>query len=171
MTPDGAVGGIQTGYRFQYGNFVFGPEAMLDAATIHSSVADPRFAGATRNTNFSGLMDVTGDIGLAFDRVMLYGKGGWALSHISLDATSPASGDVKGNQFIDGWVAGGGIEYALPSGFTVGIEYNYFGFKPGQGLANTGGGVLAGPCVACNFTNTNVQTIMARLNVRVGPAP
>jgi outer membrane immunogenic protein len=172
MKPSGAVGGGQVGYRFKFGNFVFGPEAMLDAMTIHSMLTDTNpgvGAGANRTTTFSGIMSVTGNAGLAFDRFLAYGKGGWALTHTSFDATSIGD-DLKGNEYVQGWTAGGGLEYTLPSGWSVGVEYDYYRFNPGNMINMTSAAGAAIPCGFCNFGNqTNVQTILARLNVRIGP--
>jgi len=174
MKADGAVGGGQVGYRFMFGNFMIGPEAMIDAMTIHSTVTDTNAgvgAGQTRTSTFAGIMSVTGDAGFAFDRVLVYGKGGWALTHAAFNATLPGD-DLKGNEFVQGWTAGGGLEYTLPSGWSIGLEYDYYRFDPGNMINRT---TVAGAGVACGFCNfgnqTNVQTILARLNVRIGPMP
>jgi outer membrane immunogenic protein len=171
----GLVGGGQLGYRLMFGNFMIGPEMMLDAMTVHSTIADTNpgvGAGRTRTTTFSGLQSVTADAGFAFDRFLAYGKGGWALTRVSFDAnnTNPGGFDLKGNEFVQGWTAGGGLEYTLPiGGWSIGVEYDYYSFKPGNmiNLTNSGGVGIA--CGFCNFGNqTNVQTILARLNVRIG---
>jgi outer membrane immunogenic protein len=164
----GVVGGGQVGYRFQFGNFVFGPEAMLDGMVNHEMTSDPVIAGATRTTTIKGLSSVTGDAGLAFDRILVYGKGGWAITDLLFDANNTVAGvDVKGTEYATGWTAGGGLEYMLTSGWSVGVEYNYYQFDP-KNILNAANSV--GPCSFCNFGhNTNVQTVTARLNVRVGP--
>jgi outer membrane immunogenic protein len=173
MKANGAVGGGQVGYRFKFGNFVIGPEAMLDGMTIHSTVIDTNpgvGAGNTRTSTFAGLMSVTGNAGFAFDRFLAYGKGGWALTHTSFDATIPGPDDLKGNEFVQGWTAGGGLEYTLTSGWSIGVEYDYYRFDPGNMINRTTAGGAAVACGFCNFGNqTNVQTILARLNVRIGP--
>jgi outer membrane immunogenic protein len=168
----GVVGGGQTGYRFQFGNFVFGPEAMLDGMVNKMSTTDPVFAGRTRTTTMKGISSVTGDAGVAFDRILVYGKGGWAITSLDFDAnnTLPGGFDVKGAEYATGWTGGGGLEYMLTSGWSVGVEYDYYQFQAKNILnaVDTGGNTI--PCTFCNFGhNTNVQTITARLNVRVGP--
>ncbi|MGD0148597.1 MAG: outer membrane beta-barrel protein [Xanthobacteraceae bacterium] len=166
----------QTGYRFQFGNFVFGPEAMLDGMVNHTQTTDtailPGFPGRTRTTTMKGLSSVTGDAGVAFDRFYLYGKGGWAITSLDYDAnnTLPGGFDVKGSEYATGWTGGAGVEYMLPSGWSVGVEYNYYQFDPKNilNVVNTGGVTI--PCTFCNFgRDTYVQTITARINVRVGP--
>jgi outer membrane immunogenic protein len=166
----GLVGGGQTGYRFQFGNFVFGPEAMLDGMVNKETTADPVFPGRTRTTTMKGLSSVTGDAGVAFDRIYLYGKGGWAITSMDFDANLPGGFDLKGAEYVTGWTAGAGVEYMLTSGWSVGVEYNYYAFQPKNILNNVNTGGITIPCAFCNFgQNTNVQTITARLNVRVGP--
>lgn len=50
--------------------------------------------------------------GIAFDRFLAYGTGGAAFQDFN---------DV-------GWVAGGGVEYAVTDHWTVGVEYLHYGF-------------------------------------------
>jgi outer membrane immunogenic protein len=172
QTYSGAVGGGGVAYRFQEGNFVFGPEAMLDAMSIDQKSADPMFPANTRTQTARGLMSVTGDAGLAFDRFLAYGKGGWALTDLLLDANSPGGGfDLKGSEYVQGWTAGGGIEYMLPSGFSLGLEYDYYRFRPGNMINMTNTAGVGIPCGFCNMGNLNVQTILARLTVRIGAMP
>jgi outer membrane immunogenic protein len=176
MKASGLVAGGQVGYRLMFGNFMIGPEAMLDGLQIHSTVADtailPGFPGRNRTTTFSGIQSVTANAGFAFDRFLAYGKGGWALTHVSFDAVDTAAGgfDLKGNEYVQGWTAGGGLEYTLPAGgWSIGVEYDYYRFNPGNmiNLTNSGGVGIA--CGFCNFGGqTNVQTILARLNLRIG---
>jgi outer membrane immunogenic protein len=161
------IAGGQVGYRFLFGNFMFGPEALLDGMTIHGTATDPGGIGHT--TTFAGMSSVTGDAGFTFDRFLAYGKGGWALTRVDFDAKNQGLGvDIKGSDFVQGWTAGGGLEYMLPSGWSIGVEYDYYRFNPDIVFnANA-----AGPCGFCNFGNqTNVQTILARLNIRIGPMP
>src|SRR5580692_1686193 len=172
QTPKGWIGGGGVAYRFQEGNFIFGPEAMIDAMSIDQKSADPLFPTNTRTETMRGLMSVTGDVGLAFDRLLAYGKGGWALTDFLMEANSPLGGfDLRGSEYTQGWTAGGGLEYMLPSGFSLGVEYDYYRFRPGNmvNMTNTVGTGIA--CGFCNFGNVNVQTIMARLTVRIGAMP
>jgi outer membrane immunogenic protein len=168
----GVVGGGGMAYRFQYGAFVFGPEFELDAMSIHQQSADPLFPTNTRTETLRGLMNVTGDAGVAFDRFLAYGKGGWALTDLLLDANSPGGGfDLKGSEYVQGWTAGGGLEYMLPSGFSLGLEYDYYRFRPGNMINMTNTAGVGVPCGFCNMGNLNVQTVLARLTVRIGAMP
>ena len=172
QTAKGWVGGGGVGYRFQEGNIVFGPEAMIDAMSIDQKSADPLFPASTRTQTFRGLMSVTGDVGIAVDRMLAYGKGGWALTDVLLDAnTPPAGGDLRGSEYVQGWTVGGGLEYMLPSGFSLGIEYDYYRFRPGNMINMTDSAGVGVACGFCNMGNANIQTVLARLSVRIGAMP
>ncbi|MGU3538151.1 outer membrane protein [Methylobacterium sp. A54F] len=124
---EGFTGGGQVGYNYQFtpgSGVVIGVEAdaqYLDFGGRRSRYAvvgglptsgnltfiDPR--GAT-GLDFFGT--VRGRIGYAFDRVMVYGTGGFAYGSGDSDRYA---GLARNDDFRTGWAAGGGIEYALPT--------------------------------------------------------
>ena len=138
VNQDGFTGGGQIGYNQQIGNFVVGVEA--DAAytdlqrTVNVVTTAPAAVGgavATRNNVFRSSLDylgtVRGRVGYAWDRVLVYGTGGFAYGDVTQSAN--LSGPVAANvlQFTGrrstmetGWAAGGGVEYAIPN-------WNWFG--------------------------------------------
>src|SRR5690349_16591221 len=76
----GGVAGGQLGYRWQTGSWVFGIEGQGDWADLKGrniSLADPRFTNGSRIGAF-GLL--TGQIGFAANNVLLYVKGGAAVT-------------------------------------------------------------------------------------------
>jgi len=171
-TPRGLVGGGQFGDRWQWGNVVVGLEGMIDGLTMSTTQAGPPgFAGQTLTTKFSGLSSATAQVGLAFDRFLAYGKGGWALTDEKLAVTTPA-GNLIATEYVAGWTAGGGLEYQLMPHLIVGVEYDYYRFTPNQ-LTNitSGAGNVIG-CGACNFgSSTNMQTLLGRISFQAGPMP
>jgi len=124
-SQDGFSGGAQIGYNFQLtpGNgVVFGIEA--DAQYLdfgrnrnRSIVTGPLAAGyyvtdprGLSSLDFFGT--VRGRLGYAFDRVLVYGTGGFAYGSGSADRSF---GGYAGNDsFRTGYAVGGGMEYALP---------------------------------------------------------
>ncbi len=169
-SPSGLVGGAQFGFRWQApSNFVLGIEGMFDALDMKTLAADPNgpvFAGRTRSTTFDDIASVTGQLGYAWGKTLLYGKGGWAETTLQLDANNLAGFDLNGSQWVQGWTAGGGLEYMILQNVSVGVEYDYYRFNPSNmlGLVNTGGITIG--CSFCNFGNTNVQTLTGRLNFK-----
>jgi outer membrane immunogenic protein len=75
------------------------------------------------------LASVTGRIGYAWDRWMLYGKGGVGFVGDRYHVT-----DLQQNYAFDatenrlGWTAGAGIEWAFDPEWSVKLEYDYYGF-------------------------------------------
>src|SRR5690606_9214241 len=77
----GVIGGAQLGYNFQAGNFVFGIEADISGTGIKGTVTDPD-AGYRVTSRLDWLATVRGRVGMAFDRVFLYGTGGLAVGRV-----------------------------------------------------------------------------------------
>jgi outer membrane immunogenic protein len=173
QVSDGIVEGGQFGYRWQVPNtvFVLGVEGMFDGLDM-SSMAPGALSPATqtRYTQFNNLASVTGSLGFAMGRLLAYGKGGWVGTELHLDADDTVSGaDVDKYQWVSGWTAGAGLEYMLYTHFSVGVEYNYYQFEPGNiaNLTNSLGAAI--PCAFCGFGRTDVQTITGRINIKLWP--
>jgi outer membrane immunogenic protein len=169
--PYGYSIGGQFGYRYQAGNFVIGAEYMLDGMAINQTSPSVQPNGL-RYSAFNNLQSLTAQGGVAFDRTLLYGKGGWALTRVDFDATNTVTGaDVSTAswKWVDGWVVGGGLEYMLYTHVSIGVEYDYYRFNIGSytNLASNGGPAVA--CAFCSFGRSDVQTIIARLNVKLWP--
>ena len=138
LDHEGFTGGGQIGYNQQIGNFVIGIEA--DAAytdlqrTTNVATTAPAAVGAaalTRNNVFRSSLDylgtVRGRVGYAWDRVLVYGTGGFAYGDVtqSADFFGPQPANVlqftgRRSTMETGWAAGGGVEYAIPN-------WNWFG--------------------------------------------
>lgn len=171
-SPAGIVGGAQFGDRWQWGNVVVGLEGMLDGLNISTTQADPAITRQTLTTKFSGLTSATGQVGLAFDRLLAYGKGGWALTDLKLEANDPGVSTLDASEFASGWTIGGGLEYQVVPHLIVGIEYDYYRFAPKNitGLTDSAGVTV--PCSFCNFgSSTTMQTLLARISLQAGPMP
>ena len=89
--------------------------------------------GATFNTEVDWASTLTGRVGVAFDRWLVYGKGGvaWASDSYTTNLyTFPASVEMTDTRI--GWTAGAGVEYAFAPRWSAKLEYNYmdFGTKP-----------------------------------------
>jgi outer membrane immunogenic protein len=179
QTSSNVVGGAQFGYRWELGHVVLGVEGMLDGMNPSSTSASclsgappcggVAFPNRTRSTTFNGLDSATGQLGFAWDRFLAYGKGGFASTQLGLDANNqnPGGLNLSTTKYVNGWTAGGGLEYLVLPNVSVGVEYNYYQFSVGNitNLANSGGVVIG--CAFCNFGNPNVQTVTARFNVKL----
>jgi len=72
---------------------------------------------------------VRGRLGLAFDRVLIYGTGGVAFADLKGQLSDPANPFVASpGSSVTGWTAGGGVEYAFTDHWTAKAEYLHVGF-------------------------------------------
>ena len=67
-------------------------------------------------------------IGAAFDRLLVYGKGGVAFAQDHSTLNDVFGGSASTSQTRTGWTAGAGLEYALDRNWSAKLEYDYLGF-------------------------------------------
>jgi outer membrane immunogenic protein len=137
-SPQGVIGGAHVGYNLQYNQWlVLGIEGSVDGTSLNytAQVAVNDFVGdtpgsitATSKADVQG--SVRGRIGIAFDRVLIYGTGGVAFTDFYTelgDMTGFFTGVPGTNATFTntraGWTAGGGIEYAVTDNWWVRAEY------------------------------------------------
>jgi opacity protein-like surface antigen len=135
----GALGGVQAGYDYQTGKWVFGVEGNVNATSAHGARPCPSpldvFAACETNKNWIGT--ATGRVGYAlWDRSLWYARGGVAFSNtrVTLNCnTGPGSIFVplancgtNDSQARAGWTIGYGTEFALARNWTVRGETNYY---------------------------------------------
>jgi outer membrane immunogenic protein len=116
-STEGFVVGGQLGYNWQWDSILFGIEG--DGSFVDS---EEEFPGADVEQNF--LASIRGRVGFALDRFLIYGTGGAAFTGLDMDFA--LGGDDEATYF--GWVAGGGIEYAITDNVSFGVEYLHYDF-------------------------------------------
>ena len=109
--PSGIAGGVQAGFNWQNGNFVFGGET-----DINLSGADDVFAPWKFSNPWWGTL--RGRAGVAWQSFLFYGTGGLAYGHVKYsysNTNAPFGGTVNiavsDSHIQTGWTAGGGVEY------------------------------------------------------------
>jgi outer membrane immunogenic protein len=134
LNPAGVLGGLQLGYNWQFGQWVFGLEADIQATDLQESISvtgpNPptarTFSESIRNNWFATFRP---RLGLAFDRTLLYITGGLAVGDVEGSwSVASTNGYAKAGSFNDtrvGWTAGGGVEHAFLPNWTVKLEYLY----------------------------------------------
>jgi outer membrane immunogenic protein len=129
LRSTGAFGGGTLGYNFQRGPLVFGVEGDLGYMGIGKTLPDV-LGGTEIDQINSGLYgDATGRLGFAVDRVLFYGKGGFAFFDGKGSTTTGIPGFTVANTGnFTGWTAGGGVEYKIASGWSAKAEYLHFDF-------------------------------------------
>ncbi len=148
-------GGAQLGYNWQYDRIVLGIEADVQGASVGGATTTttlslpPTGGGITlRSDNtLDAFATVRGRVGAAFDRVLIYGTGGYAIGRNTFNGSTDALFVLNGqvisthetrhdSAIFQGWVAGGGIEYAVAEKWSVKAEYLHFDFGTKTTLDN-----------------------------------
>jgi outer membrane immunogenic protein len=127
---NGVIGGIQLGYNWQVArNVVVGVEASLSGSGMSHWFRSPvGIEDDEYRTTLPLFGSLTGRVGFAADRVLVYAKGGLAIGQVRLsleDFAPPVVGGFRQSSTRVGWTIGAGIEYALAPRWTLGLEYNY----------------------------------------------
>ncbi|WP_407187357.1 outer membrane protein [Bradyrhizobium centrosematis] len=118
--PSGFVGGVQAGYNFQNGPWVFGVEGDIQATGADDTFAPWKFSNPWFGT-------LRGRAGYAFSNVMFYGTAGLAF------------GELRGQTFgwaeshtTAGWTIGAGAEVGLAPNWSAKLEYLYIDLSTSQ---------------------------------------
>jgi len=173
--PAGGFGGGQIGFNYQAGLWLVGIEGTVAAADIRETVKSPFlppvvYGGDRESTKIKSLYTVAGRVGMVWDRILVYGKGGWAGGQVELSARTDYGGGAAWSQSKSrsGWVAGVGAEYMLTPNFILGLEYNYIDFgSQTYSALNTGpAGVGFLPRDTKVKGSTHFNTVAARVSYR-----
>ena len=167
----GRVFGVQTGYNFQSGNWLWGVEADL---ALTGQVGNPVFACPAFTCNPAGPVVATFDqnqklewFGTLRQRfgalitpdLLIYGTGGAAVGGLQTSGNvfgfdpngNPASNPFSNLSIHPGWAAGAGVEAHLGGHWTGKVEYLYMEF----GSATT------------TMNNQGIMTLTTQFNSRV----
>lgn len=123
--PSGGLAGGQIGYNYQFGNWVIGFEGDGDWADLKKSTT---VGILTATEKVKALASARVRLGIAFDRALLYGTGGFGLGvgELSLSALGTT---ISNSQTHTGFTAGGGIEYAVIPNVSLRGEYLFYGLS------------------------------------------
>jgi outer membrane immunogenic protein len=164
---DGGTVGGQVGYRWQSGQFVFGLEAQGNWADISGSSTNLLGTpGATIRSKMDAFGLFTGQVGYAWNNVLLYAKGGAAVTDRNYEFVNGAGATVASTGYDTRWspTVGAGIEYGFAPNWSFGVEYNHI-FEDGHNatVTNTGGAVISGIGVG-----GDTDMVLGRLNYKFG---
>jgi len=174
----GILGGGQLGFNAQHGQMVFGVEGDVSAANIDGSTTfltssiNPNDTTNTLSSRIDWLETMTGRLGFAVDRWLVYSKVGaaWAHERHAIAASLPGSAAaLDGREWRSGFTAGGGIEVALLDQWSLKAEYDYVNFgKSGVALtgafAGAGGPLPVGPISAAELVRQDLHLVKLGVN-------
>jgi len=135
---NGWLAGGQIGAQYQARSVVFGVEADASGANLtgsgsctSTSLLNGPLPPGGCSAKVVGVGTVAGRLGVALDRVLVYGKGGVAWANDQYNLTSPNLALLpafSGNETRFGWMVGAGVEYAFFDNWSAKVEYNYLDF-------------------------------------------
>jgi outer membrane immunogenic protein len=110
-SPNGLAGGLQAGYNWQAGSFVFGGES-----DIQLSGADDRFAAWQFSNPWFGSLRARA--GFAMNNTLFYATAGLAYGGMQVELAG-----LKESRTHLGWAAGAGMEVGLSRNWSARAEY------------------------------------------------
>jgi outer membrane immunogenic protein len=163
----GGTAGGQIGYRWQTRDWVFGIEGQGNWADFSGSNVAPvganPFGGAVDRTRIDAFGLITGQVGVAWNNVLAYVKGGAAVVSDKYDIFGPPALVASGSEARWGETVGAGLEVGFAPNWSVGIEYNHI-FLDDRNITLT----LAGAPVSTDRIHQDVDMGLVRLNYRFG---
>jgi outer membrane immunogenic protein len=178
----GGFGGAQLGYRSQHGPWVFGGEFDAMGGSISGrsrEIFTPYLTAGnaiTIRTNecvdfFSTL---TGRVGYAFDRTLIYATAGGAAVNtnlrINMTDTFGFDAAARSKGLRGGYVVGAGVEYGFKGNWSLRAEYQYIDAGNALISAREFSGAVPSTFNIYNSTRTNYSTFQVGVNYRLdGP--
>jgi outer membrane immunogenic protein len=179
--PSGGTVGGQIGYRWQSAAWVFGVEAEGNWANFRAANPSQFYvvpAGTFYNrTTIEAFGLFTGQVGYAWDKFLLYVKGGAAVTsdryegYLNAAFGRGAAGAVFDSATETRWggVVGVGAEYALSPNWSVALEYDHlFMGTNNLTLISTGTIGTAGVVSRVDNIRQDVDIVTARINYKFG---
>ena len=111
--PSGLEGGLQLGYNWQNGQFVFGGETDLQISGADDTFAPFKFSNPWFGT-------LRGRAGLAMNNILFYGTLGLAYGSVKGE-----TGALAESKMQIGWTAGIGAEVGFTPQWSAKVEYLY----------------------------------------------
>ena len=147
---------------------MFGLEAQGNWADFRGSSANLAAPAVfTDRSKLDAFGLFTGQIGYAVNNVLLYAKGGAAVTNNSYDVLANATGAVfasTGDNTNWGATVGAGLEYGFAPNWSVAVEYDHI-FQDSRNLTFS---TAAGPLPDSFRTGGDVDLVTARVNWRFG---
>jgi outer membrane immunogenic protein len=170
----GFSGGGEIGYNFTSSNWLFGAETDFTAVDTNQTTTSTVTSGLNINPPIVYALDeraqtdwmwtIRGRAGYVAGPWLVYGTAGFALSEIKVslnfsdNLVPPDVIDNRNSSTRAGWVAGGGIGYALTQNWSVKTEFLYADFG---GITTT---ATSSTGVSLN-SHADVHPILVRLGI------
>ncbi len=169
----GALAGGQIGVTYQLGPVVAGLELaggwanIVGTNTCYSTAEEGYAAGFDCGSRVNALATLTGRLGYAFDRALLYGSGGlaWDQQTDSFNNFNSVGRILDNDSTNTGWTVGGGVEVLLQKNLSVAVDYRHVDLGRSETFTTPGTPSLAGVNLAPE--STRLDLVALRLNYRL----
>ena len=162
----GGTAGGQIGYRWQASSWVFGIEGQGNWADFKGDNISTIFGDRNRSRiDAFGLL--TGQVGYAWNNVLLYVKGGAAVTGDRFNVNTTVGNILAAttvNQTRWGGAVGGGFEFGFAPNWSAGFEYDHL-FMQDKNLTFTAPG---GAFFSTERIRQDVDLVTIRVNYRWG---
>lgn len=130
LDPGGFMGGGQLGVQAQWGHWVFGVEGTYSWTDLDQTRPSALVPAKSSTVDIRQIGTVTGKLGWAEDRWMIYGKGGVAFGRVhTLDVNPAIATTFDGRVWETGYTLGLGVDYMWLPNWVVGAEFDYYNFS------------------------------------------
>ncbi len=133
----GFVGGVQAGWNWRSGGWVYGIEGDYSGSGQKYSFIDDD--GDTQNGKIRSLASLRGRLGIASGPALVYVTGGIAHGSASFEAIESPADFGKRTISATGAVVGGGVEWMLTSNISLRGEYLRYFFNKSADITNLTG--------------------------------
>jgi outer membrane immunogenic protein len=159
------LAGGQVGFNYQIGSIVFGVEGTIAATDLSGSFRSKVNPVVTYTSEIDRIATATGRLGVAWDRSLIYVKGGGAWANLTTSGRNPGLPDAFSIESTrSGWVVGGGVEFLVTNNFVFGFEYNHIDL----GTHNRSGTTTLGIPFTISNIDTTIDTAVMRASWKFG---
>jgi outer membrane immunogenic protein len=163
FTVNGALYGGQIGYNWQSGLLVLGVEGSLSHSTIQGNTACVLVLECKRDVDW--LATVTGRVGYAMGRTLVYGMAGVAWADVNTNVSVVGIPLLSGGDTHTGWIVGFGFEHALSHHVSVRAEYAHIDLgSADHGLSLVG---VGGAPVLTDSVDLKLDTLRLGVNIKL----
>jgi outer membrane immunogenic protein len=164
------AGGGQLGFQYQWSNIVAGLEGNFIATDLKATALAPFSPDRSNSFRVNSLGTIVGKLGVAFDRWMVYGKGGWAIADTDfrrfITSTNTTSANSSG--WDNGWTVGVGVEYAVLDNLILGLEYDFARINVANRNQTLAPAFVGTGTDTVTSAHEDVHLAMARLSYKFG---
>jgi outer membrane immunogenic protein len=172
----GGTAGGQIGYRWQAGTWVFGLEGQgnwADFKGSNTSLAFPNGFATENHSKVEAFGLITGQIGYAWNNVLLYVKGGAAVTSDKYRGIDVGTGLLADSAKETRWggAVGAGIEVGFAPNWSVGFEYDHLFMSDRDVNFTSSGNFIGFPAGSFSRTSSisqDVDLVTVRVNYRWG---